>query len=128
MTRLTIDRRRFLAGAAALGTTLTGARAGFAQATQGAPRRGGTLRLSIDQAVAKLNPLLTRVNPEYLVGELLYSGLTRLGTDMTPVPDLAESWTPSADLTVWTFKLRSGVVFHDGSPCTAADVAASFEA
>jgi peptide/nickel transport system substrate-binding protein len=129
MTSPTIDRRRFLAGAAALGTTLGAAATSRAQtAPAGAPRRGGTLRMSIDQAVAKLNPLLTRVNPEYLVAELLYSGLTRLGPDMTPVPDLAESWTSSEDLTVWTFKLRSGVVFHDGSPCTAADVAASFAA
>lgn len=95
---------------------------------QGTPRRGGTLRMSVDQAVAKLNPLLTRVNPEYLVAEMLYSGLTRLGRDMTPVPDLAESWTPSADLTQWTFKLRSSVVFHDGTPCTASDVVASYEA
>jgi peptide/nickel transport system substrate-binding protein len=68
------------------------------------------------------------VNPEYLVAELLYSGLTRLSNDMTPEPDLAESWTNSPDLTQWTFKLRQGVVFHDGSPCTSADVVASFEA
>ena len=39
--------------------------------------------MSVDQAVNKLNPLLTRVNPEYLVGELLYSSLTRLGLDMS---------------------------------------------
>ena len=122
----TIDRRRFIAGSGALGAGL--ALPHGAARAQAAPRRGGTLRMSVDQAVAKLNPLLTRVNPEYLVAEMLYSGLTRLGTDMTPVPDLAESWSPSADLTEWTFKLRSGVVFHDGTPCTAADVAASFEA
>ena len=43
----------------------------------------GTLKMSVDQAVNKLNPLLTRVNPEYLVAELLYSNLTRLGVDMS---------------------------------------------
>ena len=47
---------------------------------------------------------------------------------MTREPDLAESWTPSADLTEWTFKLRKDLTFHDGSPCTAADVVATFEA
>ncbi len=119
------DRRRFLAGAAAIGGGLVLPRAPiFAQT----PRRGGVLRMSADQAAAKLNPLLTRVNPEYLLAELLYSGLTRLGLDMAAVPDLAESWSASADLTEWTFRLRKGVVFHDGSPCTAADVAATFEA
>ena len=121
----TIDRRGFIAGSAALGAGLIAPGAGWAQA---APRRGGTLRMSVDQGVSKLNPLLTRVNPEYLVAELLYSGLTRLGTDMSPTPDLAESWSASADLTTWTFKLRSGLVFHDGSACEAKDVAASFEA
>ena len=40
-----------------------------------------------------LHPLLTRVNPEYLVAELLYSSLTRLKPDMTAEPDLAESWS-----------------------------------
>lgn len=119
-----IQRREFLAASAALsGLAMTGLPA-FGQA----PRRGGTLRMSVDQAVAKLNPLVTRVNPEYLVAELLYSGLTRLKVDMSAEPDLAESWTNSADLTEWTFVLRKGLTFHDGSPCTAADVVATFEA
>src|SRR3954468_21580378 len=106
----TIDRRHFLATTAALG--------GLALAPLGVqaqtPRRGGTLRISVDQAVAKLNPLLTRVNPEYMVAELLYSGLTRLKLDMTAEPDLAASWTSSPDLLEWTFVLRKGVQFHDG--------------
>jgi peptide/nickel transport system substrate-binding protein len=121
----TVNRRSLLATSAAFGgLAITGLNAS-AQAT---PRRGGTLRVSVDQAVSKLNPLLTRVNPEYLVAELLYSGLTRLGLDMSAEPDLAESWTNSADLLEWTFNLRKGLSFHDGSPCTAADVVASFEA
>ena len=95
---------------------------------QGAPRKGGTLRVSVDQAPGVLHPLLTRVNPEYMLSELLYSGLTRLGTDMTPEPDLAESWTPSPDVKEWTFTLRAGLKFHDGSPCTTKDVAATFKA
>src|SRR5690606_42052977 len=55
-----IHRRDFLAASAALsGLALSGVPA-FAQT----PRRGGTLRVSVDQAVSKLNPLVTRVNPE----------------------------------------------------------------
>ena len=95
---------------------------------QGAARRGGTLRVSVDQAVGVLSPLLTRVNPEYLVSELLYSGLTRLAPDMSAEPDLAQSWSSNAELTEWAFKLRPGVVFSDGSACTARDVVASFRA
>lgn len=122
---LTLDRRSFIAGTgAALGSLALPASPLFAQT----PRRGGTLRVSVDQAVGKLNPLLTRVNPEYLVAELLYSSLTRLGVDMSATPDLAESWSASTDLTEWTFKLRKDLSFHDGSACTSADVVATFEA
>lgn len=119
-----IHRRDFLAASAVLGGFAISGLPAFAQT----PRRGGTLRVSVDQAVAKLNPLVTRVNPEYLVAELLYSGLTRLKVDMSAEPDLAESWTNSPDLTEWSFVLRKGLTFHDGSACTAADVVATFEA
>lgn len=43
-------------------------------------------------------------------------------------PLLAESWEKSADGLVWTFKLRSGVKFHDGEPMNAAAVVKSIEA
>ena len=119
-----LDRRRFLTTSAALGGLALSQFNVFAQA----PRRGGTLRISVDQAVAKLNPLLVRVNPEYLVAELLYSSLTRLQLDMSAEPDLAASWSSSPDLLEWTFVLRKGVTFHDGSAFTANDVVATFEA
>ncbi len=121
-------RRTILAGAAAFGASLPFAPAfSSAEAATATPRQGGVLRVSVNQAASVLNPLLTRVNPEYLVSELLYSGLTRLRLDMTAEPDLAESWTTSADLTTWTFKLRPNLVFQDGTPCTSKDVEASFQ-
>ena len=43
------------------------------------------------------------------------------------VPQLAESWEISPDGTVYTFKIRSGVKFHDGADLTASDVAYSFQ-
>jgi peptide/nickel transport system substrate-binding protein len=58
------------------------------------------------------------------VANQLYDGLTKF--DLTNgnqipkiIPGLAVSWTPNADLTSWTFKLRSGVTFHDGTPWNA---------
>jgi peptide/nickel transport system substrate-binding protein len=40
---------------------------------------------------------------------------------------LAESWEANDDKSVWTFRLRPGVVFHDGTPCDAEAVRLSFE-
>jgi peptide/nickel transport system substrate-binding protein len=52
----------------------------------------------------------------------VFDALTELQRDGKLNPRLAESWTFSPDLTEWTFKLRQGVKFHDGSPFSADDV------
>lgn len=120
---LEMKRRAFLAGTAAI---FAAPAMSFAQPAP--PIKGGVLRVSVDQAVSVINPLLTRVTPENLVTELLYSSLTRLKVDMSVEADLAESWSANDGLTEWTFKLRKGVTFHDGSPLTSNDVVATFKA
>ena len=40
---------------------------------------------------------------------------------------MAESWEPNDDGSVWTFTIRQGVTFHDGTPLTAKDVVATFD-
>ena len=42
-------------------------------------------------------------------------------------PHIAESWSPNADGTEWTFKIRQGVTFHSGATMTANDVKTTFE-
>ena len=117
-------RRAVLASTAGLPALSGLSRLASAQA----PRRGGTLRVSVDQAASVIHPLRTRVNPEHMIAELCYSNLTTLTTDMKPLPDLAESWSSNADFTEWTFKLRKGARFSDGSACTAKDVVATYGA
>jgi len=57
----------------------------------------------------------------------LFEGLTRINANGEVKPGLAESWTISEDGTEYTFKLRSGVKFHDGSDFNADDVKFSLD-
>ena len=51
----------------------------------------------------------------------------QLGDDGALAPGLAESWEPNEDGTVWTFQLREGVKWQDGTDFTSADVAATMD-
>ncbi|MDH6232691.1 peptide/nickel transport system substrate-binding protein [Mesorhizobium soli] len=57
----------------------------------------------------------------------VFEGLTRVGPKGEVLPDLAESWTVSDDGKVYTFRLHSGVKFHDGSDFSAEDVKFSLD-
>ncbi|MEL7229239.1 MAG: ABC transporter substrate-binding protein [Pseudomonadota bacterium] len=57
----------------------------------------------------------------------LFEGLTRIAANGAVEPALAESWTISDDGKTYTFKLRSGVKFHDGTDFTADDVKFSLD-
>jgi len=57
----------------------------------------------------------------------LFEGLTRIDEKGQPQPGLAESWTASEDGKEYTFKLRSGVKFHDGTDFDANDVKFSLD-
>ncbi|CAL78339.1 putative dipeptide ABC transporter (fragment), periplasmic binding protein [Bradyrhizobium sp. ORS 278] len=91
---LSVTRRHILAGSA----LALGALPQVSLAAE-APKRGGMLRISVDQGAAVIHPLLARVNPEAAAG-----------------------------LTEWTFKLRPSLTFHDGTPLTSEDVVATFKA
>lgn len=72
-----------------------------------------------------LNPAIQGGNATGLPGVQIFAGLVDLDAEYQPVPYLAESWTISDDRLTFTFTLREGVVFHDGSPVTSEDVAFS---
>lgn len=84
---------------------------------------GGTLTFARNQDVQTLNPMLAFENGSIWVIPQLFEGLVdvRYG-QKTPQPAIAESWTTSDDGIEWTFKLRSGPTFSDGTPVTAEDV------
>lgn len=64
----------------------------------------------------------------YTKTALTREALLIIGPDGRPAPRILESWEPSADRLVWTFKVRQGVRFHDGTPATAEALAAQMEA
>ena len=69
-----------------------------------------------------MDPTRTSISASLgLVGPL-WDWLTEVDANGKLTPGLARSWEPAADGLSWTFKLRSGVTFHDGSEMTAEDV------
>jgi ABC-type transport system substrate-binding protein len=63
----------------------------------------------------------------YEAGYLLYDRLVTFSPEFTIVPQLATSWETSDDGLVWTFQLREGVTFHDGTPFDADAVVFNVE-
>ena len=94
---------------------------------QDAPVRGGTLVAAIVSDPGHLNPAITTSGATHAASELLYNGLLGRDERGEPVPELAESWQIEQGGTVYRFRLRDGVKWHDGAPFTAADVKFTFE-
>ena len=86
----------------------------------------GTIRAAFLTPAGAIDPVLT--NDEGRLSILGQTGqyLAFSDAELNLIPVLAESWEPNDTLDVWTFNLRQGVTYHDGSPMTAADVVATF--
>ncbi|HVL24182.1 MAG TPA: ABC transporter substrate-binding protein [Thermomicrobiales bacterium] len=137
-----VSRRTFLqrAGVAGAGALLAGHGA-LASAAPGAPgdrqraaaqdqperKEGGTAIFTVGQEGSHLVPPFSSFSTVITPTVPFFSGLTRPGPELEPEPDLAESWEANADGTLYTFKLRQGVTFHDGQPFTAKDVKFTWE-
>ena len=90
------------------------------------PAQAQVLNLAVDGSPAGLDPhIVTAFNSFQVINGTIYEGLTAIDKDLRIGPSLAESWTVAPDGKTYTFKLRSGMKFHDGSAVEAADVVAS---
>lgn len=74
-----------------------------------------------------LNPAVTTSGNTHPVTDQIFNGLVGLDQQLNPVPELAESWQVEDDGRTYRFRLRRGVMWHDGAPFTAADVKFTFE-
>lgn len=94
------------------------------QAMAAMPKKGGKIVYASDLHGPSdtLDPGLNTSNIDYTRGRAIYNSLCQINDDLSTRPELAVEYSANSDNTVWTFKLRKGVVFHDGSPFTADDV------
>ena len=89
------------------------------------PTAGGTYIEGVIGIPSSLNPLVTDTSKDLAAADvhaLIFDGLVRIGIDGTPEPALAESWEIDETGTVYTFTLRSDVMWHDDVPLTVDDV------
>jgi peptide/nickel transport system substrate-binding protein len=92
-----------------------------------AQKRGGVLKFAVPSVKPGLDPAHTTTGDAYMLTQAIFSNLTRVDENLEPQPQLARSWEPSADSTVWTFHLVTGAKFHNGREVTADDVVFSIE-
>jgi peptide/nickel transport system substrate-binding protein len=130
-----IGRREFLRHGAVLGLSLPllgGVLGSMGMVTAAAPARaagkpGGTIRVTTSMPAGAIDPVTVDDNGGLMM--LMQTGefLSVSGPDLRLKPVLAESWKPNQDGSVWTFKIRQGVKFHNGKSLMADDVVASID-
>jgi peptide/nickel transport system substrate-binding protein len=95
--------------------------------SSGAIKKGGTIRIATQTPGGPLDPVAMADLGTYTIVVTAFEYLAGPGEGAAVAPMLAESWSPNDDGSVWTFKLRSGVKWHDGSDFTSADVVATLD-
>jgi peptide/nickel transport system substrate-binding protein len=86
------------------------------------PQRGGTLHYDSRSDIAGLDAHRHNQNHAIVATAAMYTGLTDIDQQGNIVPGIAESWEPNKDLTSWVFRLRKGVLFHNGREVDAEAV------
>ena len=87
------------------------------------PVKGGSVRAasSVHGPDDTMDPASATSNIDYFRHRAHYNSLVQLNDDIVPQPELAEEFSANATATEWTFKLRKGVEWHDGTKFTADD-------
>lgn len=98
-----------------------------ASAAASAVKKGGNLRVALSQDFGNLDPMLSGQFTERQVFYNMYDALVSVDSTLKIIPALAESWDISADGKTYTFNLRKGVKFHDGTEFNAEAVKFNIE-
>lgn len=99
---------------------------GFAGAGQAA-RSGGTIIEAIATEPTNLNTLKAARRPEFTILHMMFEPLFTVNKQLEIEPLLVDSYKVSDDGLVWTFKIKDGIKFHDGTPLNAEAVKFSLE-
>ena len=91
------------------------------------PKQGGVLRVGLHLEPTTLDPHGAIHATGVQMNKVIFESLVQLDQSGTAKPLLATSWTTSADGKMWTFKLRDGVKFHDGTSFDADAVKFSLD-
>ncbi len=92
------------------------------------PDFGGDYVEGIAGVPARVNPFFAGENTvDATLSSLVFAGLTRLDEHGVPFPDLAQTWTVNPEGTLYTFTLRAGLLWQDGTPLTADDVVFTYD-
>lgn len=132
-TRQPFSRRRLLgwSGGIAAGIGLAPVLAACGADNASSPSSGGTLTMGINATPDTLDPGATGLALTLLISFALFDPLVYWLPDGSGGsafhPGLAESWKISPDASVYTFNLRKGVTFHDGTKFDAASVKATYD-
>jgi peptide/nickel transport system substrate-binding protein len=100
-----------------------------AAGTAEAQKQGGSITVGQELDIPGFDPLKVGVfdTSAQIAAALIFDTLTYLDEKGEPQPKLALSWTHSDDYKTWTYKLRPGVRFHDGTPFNAQAVKENFD-
>lgn len=117
-----ISRRKLIKFGAAAGAALSIPSVIRAQQAGTAAR---TVRMVKDGDLRIYDPISTTANITADHGAAIYDNLFSLDSKFMPQPQMVAKWGMSDDERIYTFELRDGLAWHDGSPVTAADCVAS---
>lgn len=91
------------------------------------PKAGGIVTEGAVGQITNLNPIFQEGGINDAAASLVFSGLVRFTADGRVQPNLADSWKIEGDGKKYTFKLHTGVNWHDGKPFTAKDVVFTYK-
>ena len=95
----------------------------------GAQKKGGSLTMGLELDIPGFDPLKVGVfdTAALTAAAAIFDTLTTLDDKGVAQPKLALSWSSTEDFKTWTFKLRPGVKFHDGTPFNAQAFKENFD-